>query len=132
MTEQTKIRTLTPADKAPAADVAPARRFVRLHPDDNVVAAVVSLPTGTELEGEGIKILRAVPMGHKVATKPIPKGAPVTKFGQIIGYATQDIEPGAHVHVHNCAMGEHDQNYQIGVDFRPVQYRDPAEATFKG
>ena len=58
-------------------------------------------------------------MGHKVATRPIPKGAPVIKFGQIIGYATDDIPPGAHVHVHNCAMGEHDQNYQIGVDYQP-------------
>ena len=60
-------------------------------------------------------------MGHKVATRPIPNGAPVMKFGQIIGYATDDIPPGAHVHVHNCAMGEHDQNYQIGVDYRPVR-----------
>ena len=71
-------------------------------------------------------------MGHKVATRPIPKGAPVIKFGQIIGYATDDIPAGAHVHVHNCAMGEHDQNYQIGVDYRPVQYRDPIGGDLQG
>ena len=68
-----------------------------------------------------MSVVRAVPMGHKVATRAIPKGAAVVKFGQIIGYATDDIAPGAHVHVHNCAMGEHDQNYQIGVDYKPVQ-----------
>ena len=132
MTEQSKITSLTPAGATSAAIVAPTRRFVRLHPSDNVVVAVVSLPTGTELSGEGVSVLRAVPMGHKVATRPIPKGTAVVKFGQIIGYATDDIAAGAHVHVHNCAMGEHDQNYQIGVDYKPVRYRDPMGATFKG
>jgi altronate hydrolase len=132
MNEQSKITTLTPGGGVAAAVTAPARKFIRLHPNDNVVAAIVSLPTGTELEGEGVKVVRAVPMGHKVATKPIAKGQPVIKFGQIIGYATDDIPPGAHVHVHNCAMGEHDQNYQIGVDYKPVNYRDPMGATFKG
>ncbi len=29
-------------------------------------------------------------------------------------------------------MGSHDQDYKIGVDYKPVQYRDPSEATFKG
>jgi altronate hydrolase len=83
------------------APAAPRRRFVRLHRDDNVVIAVASLPTGAELEGEGVKVARAVSSGHKVATALIPSGAPVRKFGQIIGYATQEISPGTHVHVHN-------------------------------
>jgi altronate hydrolase len=127
MAEQAKLATLPLASAKQ-----PTRRFIRLHTEDNVIVAVVSLPTGARIEAEGITVERAVPMGHKVATQPIPKGSPVLKFGQIIGYATADIAPGAHVHVHNCAMGEHDQNYEIGVDYRPVQYRDPRGATFKG
>ncbi len=130
MSENSNVSTLAPAGAT--APHAPARRFVRLHPDDNVVVAAVSLPTGTKLEGENATVARAVPMGHKIATRPISKGEAVLKFGQIIGFATDDIPPGAHVHVHNCAMGEHDQNYRIGVDFKPVQYRDPTKATFKG
>jgi altronate hydrolase len=129
MTDQTNIAAL---DRGPPTSAAPARRFVRLHPDDNVVVAAASLPTGTVMEGEGVTVLRAVPMGHKIATRPIAAGEAVTKFGQIIGYATAEIPPGAHVHTHNCGMGEHDQNYVIGVDYRPVQYRNPADATFKG
>ena len=121
--------SLTTIDRAAGTS---ARRFIRLDPRDNVIVAIVSLPTGTAIEAEGVTVARAVPMGHKVATRAIPSGAPVLKFGQIIGYATADIPPGAHVHVHNCAMGGHDQNYEIGVDFRPVQYRDPRDATFKG
>ncbi len=130
MTEQQKAGVLSAVGTTPPTP--PKRRFVRLHPDDNVVVAAVSLPTGTELDGENAKVLKAVPMGHKVASRAIAKGAPVLKFGQIIGYATDDIAPGAHVHVHNCAMGSHDQDYKIGVDYKPVQYRDPSEATFKG
>jgi altronate hydrolase len=130
MSENTKVGLLTPVGGAGGA--APVRRFVRLHASDNVVVAAVSLPTGSELEGEGVRVLRAVPMGHKVAVRAIPAGAPVLKFGQIIGYATEDIPPGAHVHVHNCAMGSHDQDYHIGVDYKPVQYRDPRAATFMG
>jgi len=124
--------TTSPVRPADAAAAPPKRRFVRLHKDDNVVIAVVSLPTGTEIEGEGVRVERAVPSGHKVATTAIPAGQPVRKFGQIIGYATEAIAPGQHVHVHNCAMGEHDQDYHIGVDYKPVEYRDPSQATFKG
>ena len=40
-------------------------------------------------------------MGHKIALRPIRKGEAVLKYGQIIGFASQDIAPGDHVHVHN-------------------------------
>ncbi|MGH6926271.1 MAG: UxaA family hydrolase [Propylenella sp.] len=132
MADISTINPVRPAEQAGAGAVTPKRRFVRLHPDDNVVIAVAALPTGTELAGEGVTVARAIPSGHKAATREIPSGSPVIKFGQIIGYATEDIPAGAHVHVHNCAMGAHDQDYRIGIDYRPVQYRDPSEATFKG
>ncbi|MDD7972233.1 UxaA family hydrolase [Roseinatronobacter alkalisoli] len=53
--------------------------------------------------------------GHKVARQPMPKGAPVIKCGQVIGYATTDIEQGAHVHSHNCAFGAHGRDYSPGA-----------------
>jgi altronate hydrolase len=132
MPDQSSLSGVSAVGSRSAPSASPARRFIRLHSDDNVVVAAVSLPTGSSIEAEGVTVARAVPMGHKVATRAVPAGSPVLKFGQIIGYATQDIAPGEHVHVHNCAMGEHDQNYAVGVDYRPVQYRDPTEATFKG
>lgn len=42
-----------------------------------------------------------VPPYHKIACAFIPKGAPVVKYGEHIGLAAQDIQPGSHVHVHN-------------------------------
>lgn len=36
-----------------------------------------------------------------MAIKDIPKGGEIIKYGEIIGRATANIEPGEHVHVHN-------------------------------
>src|SRR4051812_2363897 len=132
MAEQSVPSSVTPLNSSSGSALAPARRVVRLHSGDNVVVAAVSLPTGTALGSESVTVARAVPMGHKIATRLIRAGEAVVKFGQIIGYATADIAPGAHIHVHNCAMGEHDQNYQIGIDYKPVKYRDPMGASFMG
>jgi altronate dehydratase small subunit len=39
--------------------------------------------------------------GHKVALYPIPKGERILKYGESIGAATEFIDSGEHVHVHN-------------------------------
>lgn len=44
---------------------------------------------------------QGIPFGHKVALVGIKTGQSVIKYGEIIGEATQDIEPGDWVHVHN-------------------------------
>ena len=36
--------------------------------------------------------------GHKIARHAVAEGAPIRKFGQIIGYASAPIAAGAHVH----------------------------------
>lgn len=42
-----------------------------------------------------------IPYGHKIALCPIPKGSDITKYGERIGVANQDIPAGSHVHIHN-------------------------------
>ncbi|WP_428543987.1 UxaA family hydrolase [Profundibacter sp.] len=76
-------------------------QLLRLHPEDNVLIALRALPAGTE--AEGVRLQSAISLAHKVAAVPIAKGAPVLKYGMVIGRATADIEAGAHVHVHNMA-----------------------------
>ena len=72
--------------------------------------------------------------GHKLARTAIAAGAPVVKFGQVIGYATEDIPRGAHVHTHNCTFGAHDQDYEIGVDLQAARAAVPqmAPRSFQG
>ena len=79
-------------------------RTIRLHPNDNVVVAVDTLVPGTRVEG--IIAGSRIPRGHKVACAVIEKGAPVLKFGQVIGRASARIEPGEWVHQHNLEMAE--------------------------
>jgi altronate hydrolase len=100
---------------------------LRLHPADNVLVLTRALAAGERPAGTGEPLSRLVPSGHKIASAAIPKGAPILKFGQIIGYASQPIAAGEHVHSHNCAMGEHDRDYLIGEDYRPVEYVPEAD-----
>ena len=79
-----------------------------LHPNDNTVTALADLPAGTTVtlggdtsEPLSIRLRQAVPYAHKFARGFIPKGSDIKKYGEVMGIAVFDIEPGDHVHVHN-------------------------------
>ena len=106
---------------------------IRLAPEDNVVVARVDILSGTEIPGEGVTALDVVPAGHKIATCPIGVGEPVRKYDQIIGFASEPVEAGAHVHVHNCAMGDFERDYAIGREMKPVDFvPEGKRASFQG
>ncbi len=96
--------------------------ILRLHVADNLVVTTKPFPKGVQPLGEGLPLVTHVPLGHKIATKDMSEGNAILKFGQIIGYATQAIGMGAHIHSHNCAFGAHDQTYEIGADYVPVEF----------
>jgi len=77
---------------------------IRLHPDDSVVIARATLLPGTPL-AEGVAAKERIPAGHKVAVRPMAASEPVRRYGQIIGFASQAVTAGQHVHVQNCGMG---------------------------
>jgi altronate hydrolase len=106
---------------------------IRLHRNDNVVVARTDLLAGTEVAEEGVSARSHVPAGHKIATAPIAKGAPVRKYDQIIGFATTDIALGTHVHTHNVEVRDFERDYQFCRDVRPVEFVPEAErASFQG
>ncbi|MDW4497211.1 UxaA family hydrolase [Sulfitobacter sp. D35] len=77
---------------------------LRIHPDDDVACLLRDLDAGTQIvtaQGMGPTLTAAIRMGHKVALNSVPAGAPVRKYGQPIGTATEVIAPGDHVHSHN-------------------------------
>jgi altronate hydrolase len=104
---------------------------IRLHPDDDVVIARAQLVGGTRLIDENVTVAGLVPPGHKVATRAIKTGAPVRRYNQIIGFASKDIAPGEHVHLHNLAMGAFERDYAFCTDAKPTEYV-AAPATFMG
>ena len=104
---------------------------IRLHPNDDVVIARAQLVGGSKLLDENVTVIGLVPPGHKIATRAIARGQPVKRYNQVIGFASRDIQPGEHVHLHNLAMGAFDRDYAFGVDAKPVQPVD-TPATFEG
>src|SRR5215204_5373147 len=103
---------------------------IRLHPADNVVVARMDILPGTKVEGEVAAATR-VPPGHKILTRAVKQGEPLRKYNQIIGFATEDMAPGTHIHTHNCVMGDFERDYAFCADARPTDYITPA-ATFMG
>jgi altronate hydrolase len=91
---------------------------VHLRPEDNVAVAARPLPAGVELRhgSDTLKLARPVNLGHKLALRDIPKGEAVRKYGQIIGFASADIRPGDHVHVHNVAADAFERDYAFCRD----------------
>ena len=91
---------------------------VRLDPSDNVVTATRALAANAEVEG--IATTALVPSGHKVATMAIAQGEAVRKYAQVIGYASQGIAAGDHVHTHNTEFRNTEADYEFSTDLRPV------------
>jgi altronate hydrolase len=81
---------------------------ILLHSRDNVAIARVALPSGQSVEVQNVTVPigAAIPAGHKFATRAIAPEDPIYRYGNIIGFASQPIAPGEHVHVHNVAYQE--------------------------
>jgi altronate hydrolase len=124
LTVETHTRSLS-------GDIAMGSRTLLLHPADNVIVAIDQIEAGTVVEG--ITATRRVPKGHKMAIATVVPGEPVKKFGQIIGFASQQIDPGQWVHEHNVEVRDFARDYQVAAGAReepllPLEQR----ATFQG
>ena len=82
-------------------------KAILVNDKDNVVTAVLDFKKGGEVtcrvgsETRQIKTNEAIPYGHKIALTRIAKGSAIIKYGEMIGRAKSDIQPGEWVHTHN-------------------------------
>lgn len=106
---------LAPTDLAPGV---PAGAALLLRPDDDVVVTIRDLP--------------GIPRGHKVATRDLPAGAQVRKYGQSIGVATRDIAAGEHVHSHNLGMDLAEREHEFATVHHELTTPDGPRPTFQG
>jgi altronate hydrolase len=94
---------------------------VRLRPEDNVAVAARPLAAGMVVRSNGqtFTLDGRIGLGHKVALVPIRKGEAISKYGQVIGFAAEDIPPGGHVHVHNVRADAFERDYAFCRDCPP-------------
>src|SRR5881409_4246140 len=107
------------------ATYALTEKAVLLRAEDDVAVAKAELAAGTVLEDgtTRIEVRQDIRPGHKVARKAVRRGEPVRRYGQVIGFATQDIAVGEHVHTQNLDIGElAADRYEVGVDVTPVEF----------
>ncbi len=71
-------------------------QVLQLHPDDNVVVALVDLPEGTNISCSGYAVVTtsAIPAKHKLALQAVSLGGMVKMYGVKVGKAMQPIQVG--------------------------------------
>jgi altronate hydrolase len=106
---------------------------IHLQPSDDVVIVRADTPAGSRLQVGDVVVETGadVPAGHKVAVRDIPVGDPVRKYGEVIGFASEPIAPGDHVHVHNLAYRPVDRAYELPAP-RPALSRPVSDRSFQG
>lgn len=104
-----------------------------LTPGDDVAVARGDIAAGQHLSTDGIALVarQQIPSGHKIALRAVPAGQQVLKYGQTIGLATQGIEPGDYVHVHNLDMPTTNSEHRVQNSYAATVFNHEP-ATFEG
>ncbi|HTN37540.1 MAG TPA: UxaA family hydrolase, partial [Arachidicoccus sp.] len=71
-------------------------KFLKVHPDDNVVVALQDLASGTalKLENQVITLLDDVKAKHKFLDQDLKKGDQVRMYGVLVAIANEDLKKG--------------------------------------
>ena len=82
-------------------------RAFQIQSQDNVATLLDDASAGaTDILGaqpQEIRLLEKIGRGHKVALRDIAVNEAIIKFGVRIGHATQPVQRGAWIHLHNLA-----------------------------
>jgi altronate dehydratase len=134
MNTKIELTELTPSGRVPLRKVT-----LQLTPQDNVAVVKTALRPGTTLiyedeAGTHISVRQFIPDGHKIALQDLASGAPVLRYGQIIGFASQPIRAGDHVHTHNVVVKpvDHDDAQFVPTVNRVEYVPETQRRTFLG
>ena len=118
-----------------AAARSAAARGIRLQADDDVAITTSDVAAGTPVDvgGELVAARDEVPRGHKLAARDLAAGAPVHRYGQVIGFTKGPVAAGEHVHLHNLEYREFERAYEFAVGAHPEPVLAEADQdTFAG
>jgi galactarate dehydratase len=107
--------------------------YIRMRDDDNVaiVANRGGLHPGAQF-ADGLMLLEQIPQGHKVALADIAQGAPIVRYGEVIGHAAARIAEGSWVKESLVVMPDAPALTDLPKP-RPVKDPEPLDGhTFEG
>ncbi|MEL6483589.1 MAG: altronate dehydratase family protein, partial [Bacteroidota bacterium] len=92
-------------------------KFLKIHPNDNVVVALENLDLGTliHVDGKELRLLESVSAKHKFLDRDVQKDEVITMYGGIVGTAKQSLKAGQVLRVENTThktetFGQRDMN----------------------
>jgi galactarate dehydratase len=109
-------------------------RYIKLNARDNVAIVVndFGLPAGSRFPC-GLELRAFVPQGHKTALTDIAEGAPITRYGETIGYAASPIKAGEWVDEARIRMPEAPDLDALEIATAVPEPQPPLEGfTFEG
>ena len=88
---------------------------------DNVATALTAIaPGAVRLLGDApageIEAVQDIPVGHKIALRPVAEGEMIVKYGVVIGRATQPIPMGSWVHLHVMRSNYDERSSHLNVN----------------
>lgn len=105
-------------------------RYLRIHPDDNVLVALEDLPEGYPVSlGDRSWVLpKPVKAKHKFTGEPLGLGEDVIMYGVLVGKATENLALGEPLTVDN--IGHAAGDFSLGE--RNLNWRRPDVSAFEG
>ncbi|NQZ56155.1 MAG: altronate dehydratase [Lentisphaeraceae bacterium] len=95
------------------------KNILQIHPDDNLIVALETLPAGESIDvnGETVTLLEEIPGKHKFALNDFATGEHVTMYGVTVGKTSADIKSGARITTENLkhdsdSFSDRQGNYQ--------------------
>lgn len=105
-------------------------RVTKVHPDDNVLVALVNLEEGETVNynGSNYQLPSRIPAKHKFVTEDLQPGDTITMYGVLVGKAQSRIPKGGVITTSNVKHAAN--NFEVGE--RKLAWRKPDISRFEG
>jgi len=103
---------------------------IRLHPDDGVLIARSSIPSGTVV-ADGVTTVERIPAATRLRSGRLRSASRSAATGRSSALRHRRSRQASTSHTQNCGMGDFAKDYAFGVDVTPTPNFD-LPATFDG
>lgn len=106
------------------------QNILKIHPNDNVLVALVDLPVGEVINYDGVTVTTVDPIAakHKVAINDIKEGDSIIMYGVLVGKAQFDIPSGGVISTKNI---KHAAN-SMSAASKHTDWHKPDVSQFEG